>query len=52
MTKTLLHASSMASMEQAVGGRGPLPGPQLLDPGHPEALAAFAEKREPLYIGR
>ena len=34
-------------------GRGPLPGPELLDHRTPqEAMAAFAEKREPIFIGR
>jgi enoyl-CoA hydratase/carnithine racemase len=52
MTKTLLHASSMASMEQAVEDEARCQALNFSTHDTQEALAAFTEKREPLYIGR
>src|ERR1700677_1930124 len=52
MTKTLLHASSMASMEQAVEDEARCQALNFSTQGTQEAMAAFAEKREPLFIGR
>jgi enoyl-CoA hydratase/carnithine racemase len=52
MTKTLLTASSMASMEQAVEDEARCQALNFSTHDTQEALAAFAEKREPLYIGR
>ncbi len=49
MTKTLLTRLVHGLHGAGGGGRGPLPGPELLDPGHPEALAAFAEAGAPLH---
>jgi enoyl-CoA hydratase/carnithine racemase len=52
MTKTLLHASSMASMEQAVEDEARCQALNFSTQDTQEAMAAFAQKREPLYIGR
>ena len=52
MTKTLLHASSMASMEQAVEDEARCQALNFSTQDTQEALAAFAQKREPVYIGR
>ena len=52
MTKTLLHASSMASMEQAVEDEARCQALNFSTKDTQEALAAFAEKREPVFIGR
>jgi 2-(1,2-epoxy-1,2-dihydrophenyl)acetyl-CoA isomerase len=52
MTKTLLHASSMASMEQAVEDEARCQALNFSTRDTQEAMAAFAEKREPLFIGR
>jgi 2-(1,2-epoxy-1,2-dihydrophenyl)acetyl-CoA isomerase len=52
MTKTLLTASSMASMEQAVEDEARCQALNFSTHDTQEALSAFAEKREPLYIGR
>jgi enoyl-CoA hydratase/carnithine racemase len=52
MTKTLLHASSMASMEQAVEDEARCQALNFSTKDTQEAMAAFAEKREPVFIGR
>ncbi len=52
MTKTLLHASSTASMEQAVEDEARSQALNFSTADTKEAMAAFAEKREPVYIGR
>ena len=52
MTKTLLHGSSMASMEQAVEDEARCQALNFSTHDTQEALAAFSEKREPLYTGR
>jgi enoyl-CoA hydratase/carnithine racemase len=52
MTKTLLHASSTASMEQAVEDEARCQALNFSTKDTQEAMAAFAEKREPVYIGR
>jgi len=52
MTKTLLHASSMASMEQAVEDEARCQALNFSTSDTAEALAAFAEKRDPVFIGR
>jgi 2-(1,2-epoxy-1,2-dihydrophenyl)acetyl-CoA isomerase len=52
MTKTLLHASSMASMEQAVEDEARSQALNFSTKDTAEAMAAFAEKREPVFIGR
>ena len=52
MTKTLLTASSMASMEQAVEDEARCQALNFSTRDTQEALAAFTEKREPVYIGR
>lgn len=52
MTKTLLHASSTASMEQAVEDEARCQALNFSTADTKEAMAAFAEKREPVYIGR
>ena len=52
MTKTLLHASSMASMEQAVEDEARCQALNFSTRDTQEALAAFTEKREPVYTGR
>jgi 2-(1,2-epoxy-1,2-dihydrophenyl)acetyl-CoA isomerase len=52
MTKTLLHASSLASMEQAVEDEARCQALNFSTKDTAEAMAAFAEKREPVFIGR
>jgi enoyl-CoA hydratase/carnithine racemase len=52
MTKTLLHASAMASMEQAVEDEARCQALNFSTKDTAEAMAAFAEKREPTFIGR
>ncbi len=52
MTKTLLHASSMSSMEQAVEDEARCQALNFSTADTKEALAAFGEKREPLFVGR
>ncbi len=52
MTKTLLHASSMASMEQALEDEARCQALNFSTKDTAEAMAAFAEKREPIFIGR
>ncbi|HEY6426891.1 MAG TPA: enoyl-CoA hydratase [Acidimicrobiales bacterium] len=52
MTKTLLHASSMASMEQAVEDEARCQALNFSTTDTAEAMAAFAEKRDPVFIGR
>jgi enoyl-CoA hydratase/carnithine racemase len=52
MTKTLLHASSTASMEQAVEDEARCQALNFSTEDTNEALAAFVEKRDPVFIGR
>jgi enoyl-CoA hydratase/carnithine racemase len=52
MTKTLLHASSLASMEQAVEDEARCQALNFSTSDTAEAMAAFAEKRDPVFIGR
>ena len=52
MTKTLLHASSMASLEQAVEDEARCQALNFSTQDTAEAMAAFGEKREPVFIGR
>jgi 2-(1,2-epoxy-1,2-dihydrophenyl)acetyl-CoA isomerase len=52
MTKTLLHASSMASMEDAVEDEARCQALNFSTKDTQEAMAAFGEKREPIFIGR
>ncbi len=52
MTKTLLHASSMSSMEQAVEDEARCQALNFSTTDTAEAMAAFGEKREPVFIGR
>ncbi|MGO9853474.1 MAG: enoyl-CoA hydratase/isomerase family protein [Acidimicrobiales bacterium] len=52
MTKTLLHASSMGSMEQAVEDEARCQSLNFSTQDTVEALAAFKEKRDPVYVGR
>jgi 2-(1,2-epoxy-1,2-dihydrophenyl)acetyl-CoA isomerase len=52
MTKTLLHGSSMASMEQAVEDEARCQSLNFSTQDTNEAMAAFAEKRDPIFIGR
>jgi enoyl-CoA hydratase/carnithine racemase len=52
MTKTLLHASSMASMEQAVEDEARCQALNFSSTDTAEAMAAFGQKREPVFIGR
>jgi enoyl-CoA hydratase/carnithine racemase len=52
MTKTLLHASSMASMEQAVEDEARCQALNFSTTDTAEAMVAFAEKRDPVFIGR
>ena len=52
MSKTLLIASSMASMEQAVEDEARCQALNFSTKDTAEAIAAFTEKREPTYIGR
>jgi enoyl-CoA hydratase/carnithine racemase len=52
MTKTLLHASSMGSMEQAVEDEARCQALNFSTEDTAEALAAFTEKREAVFSGR
>jgi 2-(1,2-epoxy-1,2-dihydrophenyl)acetyl-CoA isomerase len=52
MTKTLLNGSAQASMEQAVEHEARCQAVNFASRDTAEALAAFAEKREPTFIGR
>ena len=52
MTKTLLHAASMSSMEQAVENEARCQALNFSTKDTNEALAAFTEKRDPVFIGR
>ena len=52
MTKTLLHASSMSSMEQAVENEARCQSLNFSSEDTKEALAAFAEKRDAVFVGR
>jgi enoyl-CoA hydratase/carnithine racemase len=52
MTKTLLNASSMASMEQALEDEARSQALNFSTTDTNEAMAAFKEKREPIFIGR
>jgi 2-(1,2-epoxy-1,2-dihydrophenyl)acetyl-CoA isomerase len=52
MTKTLLHASWQASMEQAVEDEARCQALNFSTKDTVEAMAAFAEKRDPIFIGR
>ena len=52
MTKTLLHASSMSSMEQAVEDEARCQALNFSTADTAEALAAFGQKREPIFLGR
>jgi enoyl-CoA hydratase/carnithine racemase len=51
MTKTLLHGSSMASMEQAVEDEARCQSLNFSTRDTSEAMAAFVEKREPVFVG-
>jgi 2-(1,2-epoxy-1,2-dihydrophenyl)acetyl-CoA isomerase len=52
MTKTLLHASWNASMEQALEDEARCQALNFSTKDTQEAMLAFAEKREPIFIGR
>jgi 2-(1,2-epoxy-1,2-dihydrophenyl)acetyl-CoA isomerase len=52
MTKSLLHASSNASMEQAVEDEARCQALNFSSQDTAEAMAAFKEKRAPVFIGR
>jgi enoyl-CoA hydratase/carnithine racemase len=52
MTKTLLQASGHSSMEEAVENEARCQSVNFASEDTNEALAAFTEKREPIYIGR
>jgi len=52
MTKTLLHASWQATMEQAVEDEARCQAVNFSTQDTAEAMAAFAQKREPKFIGR
>jgi enoyl-CoA hydratase/carnithine racemase len=52
MTKSLLHASANASMEQAVEDEARCQALNFSTDDTKEAMAAFAEKREPVFVGR
>ncbi len=52
MTKTLLHASWQATMEQAVEDEARCQAVNFSTQDTAEAMAAFAQKREPTFIGR
>ncbi len=52
MTKTMLNASSMASMEQAVEDEARCQALNFSTKDTAEAMAAYSEKREPSYTGR
>jgi enoyl-CoA hydratase/carnithine racemase len=48
----MLNASSMSSMEQAVEDEARCQALNFSTKDTAEAMAAFAEKREPVFIGR
>jgi enoyl-CoA hydratase/carnithine racemase len=52
MTKTLLHASGQATMEQAVEDEARCQAINFSTADTAEAMAAFAQKRDPVFIGR
>jgi enoyl-CoA hydratase/carnithine racemase len=52
MTKTLLHASAQATMEQAVEDEARCQAVNFASADTAEALSAFAQKREPIFTGR
>jgi len=52
MTKTLLHASSQASMEQALEDEARCQAVSFTSIDTAEAMAAFGAKRDPIFIGR
>jgi len=52
MTKTLLHASANASMEQAVEDEARCQALNFSTVDTVEAMAAFGEKRQPTFVGR
>jgi 2-(1,2-epoxy-1,2-dihydrophenyl)acetyl-CoA isomerase len=52
MTKTLLHASANATMEQAVEDEARCQALNFSTTDTQEAMAAFGEKRQPTFIGR
>ncbi|HEY1830513.1 MAG TPA: enoyl-CoA hydratase-related protein [Acidimicrobiales bacterium] len=52
MTKTQLHASYNASMEEALEDEARSQALNFSTKDNQEAMAAFKEKREPLFIGR
>ena len=52
MTKTLLHASSTSSMEQAVEDEARCQALNFSTVDTVEAMAAFGEKRDPVFVGR
>ena len=52
MTKTMLNASSTSSMEQAVEDEARCQALNFSTKDTAEAMAAFAEKREPVFVGR
>jgi enoyl-CoA hydratase/carnithine racemase len=52
MTKTLLHASWQASMEQAVEDEARCQALNFSTKDTAEAMVAFAQKRDPVFIGR
>jgi 2-(1,2-epoxy-1,2-dihydrophenyl)acetyl-CoA isomerase len=52
MTKSLLHASSNASMEQAVEDEARCQALNFSTTDTQEAMAAFKEKRAPVFVGR
>ena len=52
MTKTLLHASWQATMEQVVEDEARCQAVNFSTKDTAEAMAAFAQKREPVFIGR
>jgi enoyl-CoA hydratase/carnithine racemase len=52
MTKTMLNASTQSSMGQAVENEARCQAVNLASKDAREALAAFMEKREPLFTGR
>jgi enoyl-CoA hydratase/carnithine racemase len=52
MTKTLLQASAQASMEQAVEDEARCQSLNFSTQDTAEALAAFAQKRDPVFTGR
>jgi enoyl-CoA hydratase/carnithine racemase len=52
MTKTLLHASGQASMAEALEDEARCQAFNFSTADTAEALAAFAQKREPVFIGR